>query len=81
LLSSIHVGSEIIEINGKTFSQFINEWSSLVSYENIPFRNYQITKPTKIGIWNDFKSFKIPANSYSQTVVPHAKETAFKQEN
>jgi hypothetical protein len=59
LFSSIPIGSEIIEINNKSINKVIKEWSKLVSYENEAFRNYQITKPINIGIWNDFKSYKI----------------------
>jgi hypothetical protein len=59
LFSSIPVGSEIIEINNKSLKQIISEWSKLVSYENIAYRNYLITKPINIGIWNDFKRFRI----------------------
>jgi len=59
LFSSIPIGSEIIEINNKSINKVIGEWSKLVSYENEAFRNYQITKPINIGIWNDFKSYKI----------------------
>lgn len=59
LFGLIPVGSEIIEINGKSTIQIIGEWSKLVSYENIAYRNNLITKPINIGIWNDFRSYKI----------------------
>jgi len=59
LFSSIPIGSEIIEINNKNINKVIEEWSKLVSYENEAFRNHLITKPINIGIWNDFKSYKI----------------------
>ncbi len=64
LFSSIPVGSEIIEINNKSINQVLGEWSKLVSYENEAFRNYLITKPKNIGIWNDFKNFKIKYIDY-----------------
>jgi len=67
--SAIPIGSEIIEINGKNINQVIDEWSSLVSYENIAFRNHQITKPTKIGIWNDFKGFRIKYLDYKSNKI------------
>lgn len=65
LFDRIPIGSEIIEINGKSIDKVINEWSRLVSYENKAFRNYQITKPTKIGIWNDFEIFRIKYIDYN----------------
>jgi C-terminal processing protease CtpA/Prc len=65
LLSSIPVGSEIVEINNKSINQLIGEWSKLVSYENKAFRNHQITMPVNIGIWNDFKSYKIKYIDYN----------------
>lgn len=58
-LSSIPVGSEILEINNKSIYQFIDEWSKLVSYEHKAYKNHQITRPVNIGIWNDFNSYKI----------------------
>lgn len=67
--SAIPVGSEIIEINGKNISHVIDEWSSLVSYENIAFRNHQITNPTKIGIWNDFKDFRVKYVDYKSNKI------------
>ena len=59
MFSSIPTGSEIIEINKKSINKVIGEWSKLVSYENEAFRNHLITKPINIGVWNDFKSYKI----------------------
>jgi hypothetical protein len=64
ILHAIPIGSEIIEINDKSIHQVINEWSKLVSYENIAFRNHQITMPANIGLWNDFESFKIKYIDY-----------------
>lgn len=64
LLSSIPVGSEIIEINNKSMGQVIGELSKMVSFENISFRNHLITKPDNIGIWNDFNTFKIKYIDY-----------------
>ena len=69
LFSSIPIGSEIIEINNKSMDQVIDEWSKLVSYENEAFRNYQITKPINIGIWNNFKSFKIKYIEYNSKKI------------
>ena len=69
LLSAVPVGSEIIEINNKSIHQVIDEWSQLVSYENEAFRNYQITKPINIGIWNNFKSFDIKYIEYNSTNI------------
>ncbi len=59
LFNRIPVGAEIKEINGKTVDQLITEWSRLVSYESDAYRDYLITKPLNIGIWNDFKSYQI----------------------
>lgn len=59
LLDRIPKGSEILEINNKNVTQLINEWSQLASYESKAYRNYLITNRAHIGIWNDFKSFKI----------------------
>lgn len=69
LLSSIPAGSEIIEINNKTINQVIDEWSKLVSFENEAFRNYLITKPINIGIWNNFKSFNIKYIEYNSKKI------------
>lgn len=65
----IPIGSEIIEINGKSISKVTDEWRRLVSYENNAFRNYQITKPTKIGIWNNFESYRIKYIDYKSKKV------------
>lgn len=59
IFSPVPVGSEIVEINNKNINQLIEEWSKLVSYEHQAFRNHLITQPINIGVWNDFKSFKI----------------------
>lgn len=69
LFGSVPVGSEIIEINNKGISRVIDEWSQLVSYENEAFRNYLITKPMNIGIWNNFKSFKIKYIEYNSKKI------------
>jgi hypothetical protein len=62
LFSSVPVGSEITEINSKSINQVMTEWSKLVSYENIAYRNNLITRPINIGIWNNFKNFTIKYN-------------------
>ena len=59
LFNRIPKGAEIIEINGRKVNQLITEWSRLVSYESDAYRDYLITKPINIGIWNDFKSYQI----------------------
>jgi hypothetical protein len=59
LFGKIPVGSEIVGINGKSPSQFINEMSQLISYENVAWRNKQISDPFTIGIWNNYKSYGI----------------------
>ncbi|MFB6341952.1 S41 family peptidase [Saccharicrinis sp. FJH62] len=69
LLSSVPLGSEIIEINNKGIKQVIDEWSNLVSYENEAFRNYLITKPVNISIWNNFKPFKIKYVEYNSKEI------------
>lgn len=69
VIDRIPIGSEIIEINGKNIDTVIDEWSRLVSYENIAFRNHQITQATKIGIWNDFGNFKIKYIEYSSNGI------------
>src|ERR1035437_1789500 len=69
IFHTIPVGSEIIEINGKNINLLISEWSQLVSYENIAFRNYLITKPLNIGIWNDFKEYNIKYKEYGSNII------------
>lgn len=69
ILNSIPIGSEIIEINNKSINQVINEWSKLVSYENLAYRNRQITMPVNISIWNDFNSFKIKYIDYKSKTI------------
>jgi hypothetical protein len=69
LFNKIPAGSEIIEINDKSINLVLVEWSKLVSYENTAFRNHQITKPINIGIWNDFKSFRIKYIDYSSKKI------------
>jgi hypothetical protein len=51
--------SEIVRINGLTASEFINQMSSILSYETIPYRNTLIANPMFIAIWNDFKDYVI----------------------
>lgn len=64
LLDRIPKGSEILEINNKNVTQIINEWSQLASYESEAYRNFLITNRAHIGIWNDFRSFKIKYKEY-----------------
>ncbi len=60
----VPLGSEIIEINNKKVSQLIDEWSQLASYESDAYRNFQITNRAHIGIWNNFRRFKITYKDY-----------------
>ncbi|MDD4636443.1 MAG: S41 family peptidase [Bacteroidales bacterium] len=62
-MDRIPPGSEIVAINGRSTSQFIDEMSQLVSFENIAWRNRLITDPFNIAIWNNFGSYTI---SYKQ---------------
>lgn len=64
LLDHITLGSEIIEINGRNVAQLIYEWSQLASYENEAYRNHQLTNRAHIGIWNNFRSFRIKYKEY-----------------
>lgn len=69
LINRIPVGSEITEINGKNLNQLVKEWSQLVSYENDAFRNFQITQPFNIGLWNNFKQFNIKYKEYGSDEI------------
>jgi len=71
LFGQIPVGSEIIEINGKSATQFIGEMSQLVSYENYAWRNHLITDPFTIGVWNDYNSYKIKYKSPEGNNIIH----------
>lgn len=57
--NTIPVGSEILEINGKSSSQCLSEVSRLLSYETISFRNSILQTPFIWALWNDFNSFEI----------------------
>jgi len=69
LINRISVGSEITEINGKNLNQLVIEWSQLVSYENDAFRNFKITQPFNIGLWNNFKPFNIKYKEYGSDKI------------
>ena len=75
LFGRIPVGSEIIEINGRSSTQFINELSQLISYENIAWRNKLIADPFTIGIWNNYKSYKIKYKSSESDKISQVKSS------
>ena len=58
-VGGIPLGSEIIEINGKTANEFISEMETLLSYESDTWRNTLLSDPNKIAMWNDFNSYKL----------------------
>ncbi len=55
----IPAGSEIVRINGFTPREFINQMSTLLSYETLPYRNSLIANPMFIAIWNDFREYTL----------------------
>ena len=57
--NSIPVGSEILEINGKSVIQCLQEVSSLLGCENSQLRNAILQYPMFWGLWNDNKNFEI----------------------
>jgi Peptidase family S41 len=64
--------SEILRINGMTAAEFINQVSTMLSYETIAYRNTLIANPMFIAIWNDFKDyvveFRPPESDELQTI-------------
>lgn len=55
----IPIGSEIIEINGISSNEVINKVSKLISYENEAFRNYYLSMPFSLSIWNNYEDYLI----------------------
>lgn len=57
--NDIEPGSEIIKINDAPTKQVIEETSGILSYESIIYRNYLLSNPLFLSIWNNYKDFKI----------------------
>ena len=56
---NIEIGSEIIKINCIAVNKVIEDASRILSYENIPFRNYLLGNPFCLSMWNNYKDFEI----------------------
>jgi hypothetical protein len=55
--------SEMVRINGVSAAEFINQMSSILSYETIAFRNTLIPDPLFIAVWSDFKDYVVEYRS------------------
>ena len=55
----IPIGSEILKINGIFSNKVIDEASKLISYENNAFRNYYLSMPFILSIWNNYRDYLV----------------------
>jgi len=65
----IPIGSEILKINGQPADQCIRQVSTLISYENNPFRNDLLSSPGLWALWNNFHDFEITYKPFGSDIA------------
>ncbi len=65
---NIPIGSEIVSINGVPSKEVIEKVSRLIRYESIAFRDYSLSLPTYINMWNNYRDYTIEYKDPSSTL-------------